>query len=56
MSDDARPEVKAKQTLLDKNIPKPLLNLITAVLTMLKNAWSMENAQTGIQIYGDMED
>jgi len=48
--------VKINQTLLDKVIPHPLQKLITAALRKLKNAWSMENALTGIQFYGDMDD
>lgn len=56
MSADAKPNVKTVKKLLVKLIPQPFFKLITVVLTRLKNMWLMQNALSGIQIYGDMED
>ena len=56
MSEDARPEVKKNQTLLEKVITQPLEKFIDAALMKLKNAWTQENTLTGIQFYGDMDD
>ena len=56
MSDDAKSEVKTEKKLLEKFFPQPFFKLIIAVLTRMKNMWSMQDALSGIQIYGDMED
>ena len=56
MSSVAKPNVKTEKKFLEKFVPQPFIKLITAVLTRMKNMWSMQNALSGIQIYGDMED
>ena len=56
MSGDAKPEVKTENKLFQKFVPQPFFKLFAAVLTRMKNMWSMQNALSGIQIYGDMED
>jgi hypothetical protein len=56
MSKDAKPMVKTNQTLLEKVIPQPLEKFITAALAKIKNAWLQENAMTGIQFCGEMDD
>ena len=56
MSGDAKPKVKTEENLLEKFIPQSFVKLSTAVLVWVKNILSMENALSGIQIYGDIED
>ena len=56
MSGDAKPNVNTEKNLLEKFIPQPFFKLMTVVITKLKNMWSMQNALSGIQIYGDMDD
>ena len=56
MSGDAKPKLTTENKRLEKFIPQPVFKLITVVLTRMKNMWSMQNAVSGIQIYGDMED
>jgi hypothetical protein len=56
MSGDAKPNLKTKNKLFQKLIPQLFFKLIAAVLTGMKNMWSMQNTLSGIQIYGDMED
>ena len=56
MSKDTNPMEKTNQTLLEKVIPQPLEKLIIAALAKLKNTWQQENAMTGIQFHGGMED
>ena len=56
MTEDAKPMVKTNQTLLEKVIPQPLEKLIAAALAKIKNAWLQENAMTGIQFYGEIDD
>ena len=56
MSGDAKPKMNTEKKLFQKFIPQPFFKLITIVLTRIKNMWSMQNALSGIQIYGDMED
>ena len=56
MPKDARPKVKTSQTLFDKVLPQRLERLITAALAKLKNAWFQEDALTGIQFYGEIDE
>ena len=56
MSENARPNVKPNQSLLDKVIPQQLEKIITTALSKLKNVWKYENSMSGIQFYGDLED
>ena len=56
MFKDARLIVKTKQTLLEKAIPQSLEKLVTAALAKIKNAWLRENAMTGIQFSGEIDD
>lgn len=56
MSADAKSNVNTDKKLLGKFTHQPFFKLIIAVLTRMKNMWSMQNALSGIQIYGDMED
>ena len=56
MSKDTRPAVKTNQTLLEKVIPQTLEKFITDTLSKLKDALLQENAMTGIQFYGEMDD
>jgi hypothetical protein len=56
MSGNAKSKVKTEENLLEKFIPQSFIKLRTAVLAWIENILSMENALSGIQIYGDMED
>jgi len=56
MSKDAKPMAKTNHTPLEKAIPQPLEKFIAAALMKLRNAWLHQNAMTGIQFYGEMED
>ena len=56
MSGNTKPKVKTEKKLFQKFISQPLIKLITIALTGIKNLWSMQNALSGIQIYGDMDD
>jgi hypothetical protein len=56
MPKDPNPTVKIEQNPPSKVISEQLEKVITAALTKLKRIWHHENALTGIQFYGDLED
>ena len=56
MSGNTKSKGITEENLLKKFIPQSFVKLSAAVLAWIENILSMENALSGIQIYGDMED
>jgi hypothetical protein len=56
MSENVRSKEKSAQNSPPEELPGRLENIISVALTKLKKIWQHENALTGIQFYGDLED